>query len=201
MDARQQLRRQMRSARKALSTEQQQSAGASLLKNLQQQVSFNSAEHIALYLASDGEIDPQSVIDYCWAQGKQVYLPVLDPDLHNQLLFVHYDQNTLMCRNKYDISEPAVPYQKSIPATDLDLVLLPLVAFDNNGNRMGMGGGYYDRSFAFMMDDEVNSADKKVPVLIGLAHQLQQVDELAVESWDIPLSGIASEAGVVRRTS
>ncbi len=197
MDARQQLRRQMRSARKALSTEQQQSAGVLLLKNLQQQVSFNSAEHIAVYLASDGEIDPQSVIDYCWHQGKQVYLPVLDPHLHNQLLFVHYVQNTLMCRNKYDIIEPAVPYQKSIPATDLDLVLLPLVAFDDKGNRMGMGGGYYDRSFAFMMDDEVATADKKVPVLIGLAHQLQQVEELAVESWDIPLSGIASAAGVV----
>ena len=199
MDARQQLRRQMRSARKALSVEQQQSAGASLLQHLQQLVSFNSAEHIALYLASDGEIDPQSVIDYCWEMGKQVYLPVLDPDLHNQLLFVHYDKNTLMCRNKYDICEPASPYQKSIPAADLDLVLLPLVAFDDSGNRMGMGGGYYDRSFAFMMDDAVAKADRKVPVLIGLAHQLQQVDELAVESWDIPLSGIASEAGVVSR--
>ncbi|EPJ55676.1 MAG: hypothetical protein OFPI_02860 [Osedax symbiont Rs2] len=199
MDARQQLRRQMRSARKALSTEQQQAAAASLLKHLRKLECFNSAEHIALYLASDGEIDPLSVIDYCWEKGKQVYLPVLDPNLHNQLLFVHYDQNTPMCRNKYDISEPASPYQKSIPATDLDLVLLPLVAFDDKGNRMGMGGGYYDRSFAFMMDDAAGSADKKVPVLIGLAHQLQQVDELPVESWDIPLSGIASEAGVVSR--
>ena len=197
MDARQQLRRQMRDARKALSAEQQQLSGASLLQHLQQLNSFNNAQHVALYLASDGEIDPQSVIDYCWAQGKQVYLPVLDPDLHNQLLFVHYDKNTLMCRNKYAIEEPATPYQQSIPAAELDLVLLPLVAFDNQCNRMGMGGGYYDRSFAFMLETAAGSSEKHLPVLIGLAHQLQQVDKLAVESWDIPLSGIASEAGVV----
>ena len=125
--------------------------------------------------------------------GKQVYLPVLDPDLHNQLLFVHYHNNTPMCRYKYAIAEPATPYQKSIPAADLDLVLLPLVAFDDSGNRMGMGGGYYDRSFAFMMDDAVGCAEKKVPLLLGLAHQLQQVEQLAVESWDIPLSGIVTD--------
>ncbi|MCJ8341010.1 MAG: 5-formyltetrahydrofolate cyclo-ligase [Pseudomonadales bacterium] len=192
MEARQQLRRQMRDARKALSAEQQQLSGASLLHHLQQLNSFNSAEHIALYLASDGEIDPQSVIDHCWAMGKQVYLPVLDPDLHNQLLFVHYHNNTLMCRNKYAIEEPATPYQKSIPAAELDLVLLPLVAFDDQGNRMGMGGGYYDRSFAFMLETATDCAEKHLPVLIGLAHQLQQVDKLAVESWDIPLSGIVT---------
>ncbi len=193
MDNRSELRRQMRVARKALTTEQQLAASQALLNNLLPLAAFNQAQSIALYLASDGEIDPQQVIEYCWQQGKAVYLPVLDPDNYNHLLFVHYTTQTPMCFNKYQISEPATPYQQTIAAEQLDLVLLPLVAFDSSGSRMGMGGGYYDRSFAFKQDP-MHTAD--TPKLIGLAHTLQQVDTLNVESWDIPLAAIATDTCV-----
>ncbi|MEH6445905.1 MAG: 5-formyltetrahydrofolate cyclo-ligase [Oceanospirillaceae bacterium] len=186
------LRQQMRQERKALSSAQQLTAGNALLEHLKSIASFNTANSIALYLTSDGEIDPISVIEHCWSLGKRVYLPVLDPDKHNQLLFVEYRQDTPMCFNKYQISEPATPYQNTINADELDLVLLPLVAFDQQGSRMGMGGGYYDRSFAF-----INTQQQPcTPVLIGLAHALQQVSKLNVESWDIPLTAIVTDGEI-----
>jgi 5-formyltetrahydrofolate cyclo-ligase len=188
IDLKKQLRQQMRIARKSLNAEQRSIAGRSLLTHLQSIDQFNDANSIALYLTSDGEIDPIHVIEYCWALGKQVFLPVLDPDKHNQLLFINYLKDTPMCLNKYKISEPAAPYQNTLDANQLDLVLLPLVAFDDSGSRMGMGGGYYDRSFAFKTQTLAAT-----PHLIGLAHQLQKVDQLAVESWDIPLAAIVTD--------
>lgn len=193
MEQRTALRQQMRLARKSLSEAQQNAAAQSLLQNLLPLEEFQQASNIALYLTSDGEIDPIQVIEHCWSLGKNVYLPVLDPDNYNHLLFVHYTPQTAMCLNKYKISEPATPYQQTIPANQLDLVLLPLVAFDSSGSRMGMGGGYYDRSFAFKQDPTHTSA---TPKLIGLAHSLQQVESLSVESWDIPLAAIATDTQV-----
>lgn len=188
MDSRQRLRHSMRNARNALTRLQQLEAAKGLLHQLQQLSAFTQAKSIALYLAADGEIATQAIIQHCWDNHQQVYLPVLDPNNHHQLLFVGYSAQTPMCHNKYAIQEPALPYRNIIAATDLDLVLLPLVAFDDSGARMGMGGGYYDRSFAFKR----TTASSKVQ-LFGLAHQLQQVSKLEVQSWDIPLRGIVTE--------
>ncbi len=188
------LRIKMRRERQNLSTQQQQLASENLLKNLHLLSSFNESQHIAMYLAADGEIDPLHIIDYCWAHGKAVYLPVLDPDKHNQLLFVHYTADTKMGVNKYQIAEPSAPYQQVKPAQELDLVLFPLVAFDQQGHRMGMGGGYYDRSFEFKHCD-ANTKDSK-PMLVGLAHEIQKVENLAIESWDIALSNIITDQAI-----
>ena len=190
MDLRKSLRTKMRSARQALSTPQQLTAGEALLNQLLALPAFIQADSIALYLASDGEIDPALIIDYCWQQNKKVFLPVLDPAKHHHLLFIHYLPDTAMCLNKYAIREPATPYRQTIEPCQLDLVLLPLVAFDHSGARMGMGGGYYDRSFAFKAAPEQANRN---PLLLGLAHQLQQVTKLKVASWDIPLAGIVTD--------
>ena len=121
--------------------------------------------------------------------GKKTYLPVLHPILHNRLWFVPFDRNTKLVRNIYKIEEPPIIKAPRRPPWALDLVLLPLVAFDADGNRMGMGGGYYDRTFSF------KSRRQSIPgpKLIGLAHELQRVDRLPVENWDIPLAGIISD--------
>jgi len=190
---RQQLRQQMRQLRLALSQDQQSHAANNLLDQVTQLSAFSHAQSIALYLAVDGEIDTKAIIEHCWGLGKQVYLPVLDPNLHNQLLFVHYDSKTVMTENKYAILEPATPYQSLLAAKDIDLVLLPLVAFDASGARMGMGGGYYDRTFSFINESNTSQST----LLYGLAHQLQQVNKLEVESWDIPLAGIITDQALI----
>lgn len=189
MDARQNLRKQMRSARRALTAQQQTQAAQNLLGNLSTLPEFIRARNIAIYLPSDGEIDPRPLLERCWAMGKKTYLPVLHPIRHNSLWFAPYSKDTKMTRNCYRIEEPALQKAPRRPAWALDLVLLPLVAFDANGGRMGMGGGYYDRTFAF----STKPNGLRGPKLLGLAHELQRVDKLPVESWDIPLAGILTD--------
>lgn len=189
MDPRQQLRQQMRSARRALTVPQQKEAAHNLLGNISTLPHFIRAKHIAIYLPADGEIDPRPLLERCWAMGKKTYLPILHPIRHNRLWFAPYDANTPMIRNCYGIEEPRLDKAPRRPAWALDLVLLPLVAFDPTGARMGMGGGYYDRTFAFKQ----RMPQMPSPTLIGLAHELQKVEKLSVASWDIPLSGILTD--------
>ncbi|MCP1363185.1 5-formyltetrahydrofolate cyclo-ligase, partial [Halomonas sp. BBD45] len=126
----------------------------------------------------------------------KVYLPVLRPLSDNRLWFVHYHADTPMVANRFGIREPHTRHgahrARQLPPWALDLVLLPLVGFDDDGNRMGMGGGFYDRSFAFVR------YRRPRPRLIGVAHDCQRVERLPVASWDVPLDAIVSDARVVR---
>ncbi|NVK44328.1 MAG: 5-formyltetrahydrofolate cyclo-ligase [Oceanospirillaceae bacterium] len=189
-NTRQQLRREMRRLRRGLSAREQRQASSDLLRRLTAMPLFHRARNIALYLPNDGEIDPTPLIEFCWRQGKRTFLPVLHPIRHNRLWFVPYTRNTPMQRNIYRILEPKISAAPRRPALGLDLVLLPLVAFDASGARMGMGGGYYDRTFAFKQ-----RKGPQGPALIGLAHDFQRVESLPVASWDIPLAGIVTDQG------
>lgn len=188
-DNRKALRRQIRRQRRALSARQQQRAALRVCRLIQNQHWFRKARHIALYLPNDGEIDPTPLIKLCWQLGKQTYLPVLHPIRHNRLWFIRYDAQTKMRHNCYRILEPALCPAPRRPAWALDLVLLPLVAFDAAGNRMGMGGGYYDRTFSYKHRRNGLTGAR----LIGLAHDFQRVDALPVQPWDVPLYGIVSD--------
>ncbi len=188
-DFKQNLRRQMRKSRRSLSPAQQRQHAHGLLATLRRLTQFRRSRSIALYLASDGEISAEQVIHYCRKLGKQCFLPVLHPVRHNRLWFIPYNKDTRLSDNIYGIKEPALVQAPRRPAWALDLVLLPLVAFDDEGGRLGMGGGYYDRTFAFKQGWRKDRGTR----LIGLAHDLQKVDQLKTESWDIPLEGVATE--------
>lgn len=189
MNQRQQLRQEIRRKRRALTKPQQIRAAKRLHAQICRRPEFIRARHVALYLPNDGEIDPRTLLESCWKMGKKTYLPVLHPILHNRLWFVPFDRNTKLVRNIYNIEEPPLLKSPRRPPWALDLVLLPLVAFDADGNRMGMGGGYYDRTFSF----KSRRQSIQGPKLIGLAHELQRVERLPVESWDIPLAGIITD--------
>lgn len=193
-DSRRALRQQIRRQRRALSAAEQKQHANQACRHLKQQLWFRRARNIALYLPSDGEISPEPLIRLCWQLGKRVYLPVLHPIHHNRLWFLPYRVNSPMRLNRYGISEPKLERTPKTPAWALDLVLLPLVAFDNRGRRLGMGGGYYDRTFSF----KLQAKGTKGPKLIGMAHELQKVDSLVTQSWDVPLAGIVTEASVYR---
>jgi len=189
MQDRKTLRQQMRARRRALTSRQQLIAGRGLARQMVRQLWFIKARHVALYLPNDGEIDTRPLISLCRRMGKTLYLPVLHPIRHNRLWFVPYTETTPMKRNRYRILEPVLKRQPVRPAVALDLVLLPLVAFSADGGRMGMGGGYYDRTFAFRL----NAKGMHGPRLVGLAHELQRVDQLPISSWDVPLDAIATD--------
>ena len=151
-------------------------------------------------MANDGEIDPSPYIKVLWKYKKQVYLPVLHPTKKNQLWFYRYQPDTRLKPNRFGIAEPKIRHAERIPPWALTLVLLPLVAFDTEGGRLGMGGGFYDRTFAFMNKNHQNRKDKKsrsgMPLLCGLAHDFQQVERLPTAEWDVPLKNIATDRKV-----
>lgn len=188
-----QLRREMRRRRRQLSPVQQKRAAHNLLRQVKSLPQFLRARRIAVYLANDGEINPEPVIEQIRKMGKTCYLPVLQPLVVNRLWFVRYDHATPMTHNRFGIPEPRMKgfsdrQRNRSHARDLDLVLFPLVAFDEKGGRMGMGGGFYDRTFAF-----TRQRRSARPALVGLAHECQKVDALPVESWDIRLQGVVTD--------
>lgn len=179
---RNQLRQQIRKTRANLIALQQQQAEDSITQQALALIEERNAQHIALYLSFDGEISTDKLIKILWAQGKQVYLPVLHPFNPNHLLFLRYLPDTPMLKNKFGIWEPKLNVQSVLPLEELDILFTPLVAFDKQGNRLGMGGGFYDRT----LQNWRNSSF--IPV--GLAHQCQQVEQLPTEAWDVPLHQI-----------
>ena len=185
MTSRSDLRRQLRAYRRALSSEQQAQAGLGLAEVLLRQPFLAECQHIALYLANDGEIDPSHLITRLWEQHKQCYLPILAADGGRTLSFMAYQPDTTLIPNKYGIPEPVYRKDRVINPRNLDLVLMPLTGFDEKGRRLGMGGGFYDRTFEFIGETEK-------PLLVGLAHECQKVPEIPAEYWDVPMSGITT---------
>ena len=194
--SRRDLRRELRRRRRALTPGQRRLASQRLCRRLRRLPEVQRARRVALYLPNDGEIDPTPLIGWLRRRGARVHLPVLKPLSRNRLWFVHYHAGTPMVRNRFGIREPETRHgahrARRLPAWALDLILLPLVGFDARGQRMGMGGGFYDRTLAFTRRPGPR------PRLIGLAHDCQQVSELPVEPWDVPLDAIASDARVIR---
>jgi len=189
MNVRHQIRRAMRHYRRTLTPRQQYTAAQALCRRLACHAVFIHSKHIAFYLPNDGEIDPRPLLERALKMGKKCYLPALAPRCSNTALrFVRYQKNTPMQCNDYGIAEPHIKHSSSLPASQLNLVLMPLVAFDTTGNRLGMGGGYYDRSFAFKQKTR-----NKMPYLLGLAHQGQQYTQLPKQAWDIPLAAIVTD--------
>ncbi|QIL85848.1 5-formyltetrahydrofolate cyclo-ligase [Vibrio sp. HDW18] len=189
-DPRTQLRQQMRLRRQALSALQQRTASLQLIDRFATLPELSTAQRIALYLANDGELDTQPLIEWLWQQGKQVYLPVLHPFAKGHLLFLHYHPDTIMSENRYRIREPKLDQRLICPVKHLDIIATPLVAFDLYGQRLGMGGGYYDRTLAPCLHHQ------PAVLPVGLAHDCQQVEHLPTASWDVPLRKIVTPSKV-----
>ncbi|MFV9615561.1 MAG: 5-formyltetrahydrofolate cyclo-ligase [Gammaproteobacteria bacterium] len=182
------IRQLKRAQRRLLSSSVQQQHSQALRQNIAKEKTWRNSQHIALYLANDSEIDPYLLFEHARFLGKNVYLPILAP-LKNSLYFAPYDADKPLKRNRFNILEPVCQPAKWKTASQLDLLLLPLVAFDTQGNRIGMGGGFYDRTLAYMQHRRF----WKKPTLVGLAHEIQKVGQLHSQSWDIPLDYIITE--------
>ncbi len=188
---RSQLRRQLRRARRELDVPQQRRAARLLDRQIARSGLLARHRDVAFYLANDGEIDPERLIHRVHRMGKRCYLPVLVPG--NRLWFVRYRPGDRLEPNRLGIPEP-VDHRDRRPPWALGLVLVPLVGFDRRGSRLGMGGGFYDRSFSYFN----RLPAMRRPLLAGVAHSCQELDHLPVESWDIPLALIATEKELIR---
>jgi len=182
------FRSQARAHRRALSPEAALRHGESLALQPGLLHLLESARTIAAYLPSDGEIDTGPLIALLWERGKHVFLPLLRFAPHKHLAFGLYRPETGLAPNQYGIPEPVGTPVLDHPG-QLDLALVPLVAFDSQGHRIGMGGGFYDRTFAYLKAPGAAPA----PLLVGLAHECQRYPNLPAEPWDVPLDGVATE--------
>jgi 5-formyltetrahydrofolate cyclo-ligase len=183
-------RQQLRARRRALSDSERLQRSLALCRRLSRQALFHSSHNIAAYLPADGEVETQPLIELAWRMGKQVYLPVLVPFLGNRLWFARLEPDTRLVSNRYGIAEPELIHRQRIAPQALDIVLAPLVGFDRDGNRLGMGGGFYDRSFAYLLKRK----HWRKPRLIGLAYGFQRLPRLPVQPWDVPLTAVVTDA-------
>ncbi len=186
------LRAALRQTRNALTSEQQQTAAAAIATTVLAQDFFRSAQSLAFYHHIDGEIDTTPLIAAAMAAGQSCFLPVVDTGQEGFMAFVPYTAETELNNNKWGIAEPTAVDAVSSP-TELDVVFVPLVGFDAGCFRLGMGKGFYDRTFSFKI---FNRGSK--PLLIGLAHECQLTEAFPVASWDVRLDAVITDQKIYR---
>lgn len=187
--SRAQLRRLLRQRRRALNGLQQRLAARRLYRQLAQHPLFRRSQHIALYLPNDGEIDPHLLLREAQRRGKAIYLPVLNAWPATRMVFQRIRPDEKLTLNRFRIREPRPSHARQRKVWALSLLLMPLVGFDPQGGRLGMGGGFYDRSLAY----RASRKNCQKPTLLGLAHECQKVDQLELASWDIPLQATVTD--------
>ena len=182
-DSKAQLRQALRQRRQSLHPNEQKIAAQALITFITDLPGWPEAHSIGVYLPADGEIDTRVLISLCRAQRKQVFLPVIQTD--RSLRFAQWLPDQPLAANRYGIPEP-LANEQSHPAESLDILFMPLVGWDLQGGRLGMGGGFYDRTLAGVTR----------PVLVGIAHANQQVVSIPREEWDVPLNFIATDTAL-----
>lgn len=180
------LRRELRQRRRALAPADQRRAADRLVRQLTRRPDYPRVRHVALYWAMDGEIDLAPLMRRLVRDRKRVYLPVLHPQVP-RLWFRRWRPRAPLVRNRFGIPEPR--RGSRIPPWCLDWVLMPLVGFDEAGGRLGMGGGFYDRTFA------AEARWPSRPQRIGVAHECQKVAQVPLEAWDLPLAAVVTDGG------
>ncbi len=192
MEQRNLLRTQMRTRRQQLSRREQQLAADGFVRILCQWRGFRSAHRIAFYYPNDGELDIRPAMQQAQAMAKRCYLPIV-VRFGEVLRFGRYRRGQAMRPNRFGIPEPVTHPQELISANKLNLVIVPLVAFDRDGGRLGMGAGYYDRTMAFLL----GAPSWRPPDLVGAAYSFQQTAALPQRPWDVPLRAIATETSLI----
>lgn len=180
------LRQTMRAQRHGMSPQARMAAAEALAANLLALPELSAAGTVAGYWAVNGELSLHVLLGM--NPGFIYCLPCLAPG--HQLRFAPWRVGDPLVQNRYGIPEPDLAPTSQLAPEDMDIVLVPLLAFDRHGARLGAGGGYYDRSFAFLKD----RIGAKRPQLIGVGYDFQEVDSLPTESWDIPLDRVVTDA-------
>lgn len=164
--------------RKRMGYGAQMRASYQLTQNILKHPLYHHSQHVAFYWPVNGEIDVRPLLKKAWSQGKTCYLPVIEGE---RLVFARYMPASPMALNKFGIPEPASG-DRVLPQR-MDLVLVPLVAFDQHSHRIGMGGGFYDKTFAR------DKCRRHIP-LMGVAHRYQLVHGIVPEHWDVKLDQV-----------
>jgi 5-formyltetrahydrofolate cyclo-ligase len=181
------LRNSFRQIRATLSPDYQETASRQVCKRITHLHQYRYAKRIALYKAVEGEINLNSLWRSAPLQGKYCYFPALNKD--KTLSFLPATPASAFTTNRYGIPEPDVDRNEILAPEELDLIFMPLVAFDSECTRLGMGAGYYDRTLAL-------AKEEKRPLLIGVAYEFQRQFYIEPRSWDIPLTAVITPRAI-----
>lgn len=185
------VRTQLKQLRADLSPWQQHQYAKRLAKHLAYHPHLQQAQSIGLYWPVRGEADPR-LIRNALKSHQKLYLPVLAQRPRHTLRWLLWTTDTRFKKNRFNIPEPLVGKSRSLLSSQLDSVLVPLLGFGAQGQRLGMGGGFYDRSFAFL-----NHKPRTLkPILIGIGYEFQKITDLKSASWDVRLNSLVTECGI-----
>lgn len=180
------LRQYFKNIRRSISEVERHAAAEAAALHFSTHDLFQRFEHIACYLPFHDEFDTFPIIKTIWQAGKKCYLPILKEE-ETALIFARFNEGDELAPNRFSILEP-VNETKLHQPDKLDCVLMPLLAYDYKGHRLGTGGGYYDRTFAFLFDQEIDK-----PLMIGVGFVSQHADSLPADPWDIGINAILTE--------
>ncbi|HWG10471.1 MAG TPA: 5-formyltetrahydrofolate cyclo-ligase [Rhodanobacteraceae bacterium] len=189
-EIRNRLRAEMSARRGALGAAARIAAAEGVARSLEQLPEFMVDPAVAGYWAVRGELPLNLVVASLRGRDQHYYLPILDDSTPRALRFAEYRIGDPLKTNRFGIPEPR---GASVGAREMDVVLLPLLAFDACGNRLGAGGGFYDTTFSFLRE----RAGTAKPLLVGVGYAFQQTAALPTEAWDVPLDYLATEKELI----
>lgn len=192
-DPRKPLRTELRARRQALGAAERIAAAQGVVSRLEGIPEFLTDRRIAGYWAIAGELPLLGLMAGLRAREQTYHLPMLDGQ---RLRFAAWRPGDDIVPNRFGIPEPVAVASGRLAPDDIDVVLLPLLGFDRRGNRLGFGGGFYDRSFDYLRDrDGVGK-----PVLVGIGYAMQEVASIEPMPWDVRLDYVATEAELIDLT-
>lgn len=183
------VRRDMRARRRQLSVEFRKRASLRFAMLALRFGIVRPGRRIALYLAYGAEADPRALLQRALKMGCEVYLPVITDHRTNRMRFARYDTGSALVRNRYGIPEPDKTRATFVSVRDIDIIVVPLVAIDAAGNRIGSGAGFYDRALAHLRAGR----RWRRPKLIGMAFECQRLASIPSNPWDVPLDALLTE--------
>ena len=205
------LRGRMRAARGSISGPDRTLAEQSVTERLLGLLDDNNGDRdahdgrrIALYQPFDGEVSTKGMVEVLLAHGWSIWFPVIGPGA--TMTFASWSVGQPFAHNRFGIAEPVTddpppgarpPFAEELFARELDVIVVPCVALDGAGNRLGMGAGYYDRAFSSI--DPIQRANGR-PWLIGVAFEAQLVDALVPDEWDVPMDVVVTENRTIIHT-
>lgn len=189
-----QLRSDLHARRAALPPATRIAAAGALVDSLEQVPEYLTDRRIGGYWAVDGELPLAAVLQGLRARGQLYHLPLVGK--RRRLMFAPWQPGRALETNRYGIPEPVCAASDLVAPANLDVVLVPLLGFDRRGHRLGFGGGYYDRSFAFLRERR----EAARPLLIGIGYAMQEVQAFAAMAWDVRLDYVATERELISCT-
>jgi 5-formyltetrahydrofolate cyclo-ligase len=185
------IRRQLRRARRELPRATQQQAARRVAQQLTCAMILRPGRRIGIYLAMPGELNLGPTIERAWLRGCHLFVPHIVSTTRGEMEFYPYTRDSRLVIHRWGIPQLAAPVGRSSVSTlTLDAVLVPIVAFDANGHRLGMGAAFYDRHFARLR----SARQWHRPRLIGVAYSFQQIAAIAAQAHDVPLDAVVTES-------